>query len=223
MKIITMGDSTMQDNDYKTYPQVGWIQALRLFVNIEIHNFAKNGCSTKSFIDFGYAKKAFDDIESLDYVLIEFGHNDQKVTDPTRFADSNKYKENLKYFIKSIKEKGGIPILLTPIYRRYFDDGIIRENVHFSYPSDMIEVALDENVLCIDMTTKTKNLLSSLGDENSKRLFMNFDKGLYRNYPDGLNDNTHLRFDGAYQIATIFYESLKELNHPLLAYFKTND
>lgn len=217
-----MGDSTMQTNDATTYPQVGWGQMLPLFFksNIKILNFAKNGCSTKSFYDLGIFNKVLNEIEEGDYCFIQFGHNDQKVDNPLRYTNKDTtYKTNLSFYIDEIKQRKGIPVLLTSIYRRYFDDNKqIMEEVHQGYPEAMIELAWQEDVLVLDICRLSKELLSALGEENSRRLFMIFPAGDYHNYPQGMNDNTHLRSDGAFLMAKLVVDELKKINHPLTTY-----
>lgn len=219
MKLIFMGDSTMQNNDANTYPQVGWVQALPLFIleDIKIVNFAKNGCSTKSFIDLGLFNKVLSAIEDGDYCFIQFGHNDAKEDNPMRYTNPNTtYKENLRYFIQEICKRNATPILLTSIYRRKFDElGKIKPNVHLGYPQSMIEVGEETNTFVIDMCSLTKEYFASLGDEGSKHLFMNFQAEMYENYPLGLNDDSHLRFDGAYAISKIFVKEILKRNHYL--------
>lgn len=226
MKLVFLGDSTMQNNDANTYPQVGWVQALPLFIldDIKIVNFAKNGCSTKSFIDLGLFRKALLTIDSGDYCFIQFGHNDAKEDNPLRYTEPNTtYKENLRFFIRQIKELGATPILLTSIYRRKFDEnGNIKPNVHLGYPQAMIEVGEETDTFVIDMCSLTKDYLQSLGDEASKRLFMNFPAGQYENHPLGLTDDSHLRFDGAYVIAKIFIKEILKRNHYLRDIVKEN-
>ena len=219
MKLIFMGDSTMQTNDANTYPQVGWVQALPLFIldDIKIVNFARNGCSTKSFIDLGLFEKALAAIEVIDYCFIQFGHNDAKVDNPLRYTDPNTtYKENLRFFIQAIRKKGATPILLTSIYRRQFDEsGVIKANTHLGYPQAMIDVGEETNTFLIDMCSLTKEHFQNLGDEGSKRLFMNFKEEIYGAYPLGLHDDSHLRFDGAYEVSKIFIKAILAHNHCL--------
>ena len=221
MRIILFGDSTMQYNDASTYPQTGWGQMLPLFFNkeVEILNFAKNGCSTKSFIDLGIYDLAINEVKEGDYVVIQFGHNDQKPDKPERYTTVfGSYQENLRKMAKDVLSKGATPIFCTSIYRRFFDNGLIRENVHGDYPKALMQVAKEVNALCIDMTTITKELYAKMGDNESKRFFMIFDKGIYPHYPNGMYDNTHLRADGAYTMASIFVEELKKIHHPLVKY-----
>ena len=223
MNLIFIGDSLMQYNDESTYPQTGWPQALKDFIKdgIEILNFAHNGASTKSIQDLGYYKKAIDSIESGDYVFISFGHNDEKVTSPERYTRPfNEYQDNLRKFIDDARSLGATPILLTPIYRRYFKDGAIVDGVFGEYPSAMKEVAKEKDVYLIDMTSLVKAFYSKVGDESSKRFVMNFGPGLYPNYPEGKEDNTHLRPEGAKLISTIVLKQIIKDNHYLKTIIK---
>jgi lysophospholipase L1-like esterase len=92
------------------------------------------------------------------------------------------------------------------------------DDVHQGYPEAMMEVAWQENVLLLDICQLSKDLLTRLGEEASKRLFMVFSPGLYDHYPQGMNDNTHLRSDGAFLIAKMVVDELKRINHPLEKY-----
>ena len=108
-------------------------------------------------------------------------------------------------------KNNAIPVLLSSIYRRHFDDnGIIKENCHLDYPKAMEELATKENVIYIDMCELTKKMLIKLGDEPSKKLFMNFSTNKYKNYPEGKQDNTHLRIKGAKKICEILVEQISK-------------
>ncbi len=212
--IYLIGDSTCQTNFEDTYPQIGWGQVFPNYVkdNYKVINLAKNGRSTKSFTDEGLFNPCKDNIEKGDYLFIEFGHNDEKKEDPTRFTEPfGKYQENLLYFINTARKVGATPILLSPIYRRHFDEnGKIKDNVHLNYPEAVRQLAEKEHVIYIDMCELTKGYLSKLGDEASKELFMNFAPGLYPNYPEGKNDNTHFREKGAKMVCDILTQELKK-------------
>lgn len=225
-RLLFMGDSTMQQNFEDTFPQVGWPQALPLFLRpnvVSILNFAHNGCSTKSFKDLGYFDELLKHAKKGDYCFIEFGHNDEKENNPLRYARPFiEYKENLNYFIDKLENKGVTPILLTPVYRRMFKDGHPDIECHKDYPQAMAEVAKERGVFLIDVTQKSMELLDKVGFDGSRRFYMNFDKGIYDNFKDGLNDNSHLRFDGAYEIAKIVVQALYDAKHPLrdILYFE---
>lgn len=209
-RIVVLGDSTLQFNDYQKYPQTGWPQALPRFLKwgISILNFAKNGRSTKSFILEGRLDEAIQMIQQGDLVIIQFGHNDSK-DDPNRYTHPfGEYQSNLKEMICKVKNVGGAPILLTSIAERVFLDNKI-VNTHGEYPKAMQEVALQEDVPCIDMFTLTKEKLEIAGVEGSKKFFMNFKADEYETHPLQSQDNTHLRYDGAYMVAMCFVEEMK--------------
>lgn len=216
-KLIFLGDSTLQYNDETTYPQVGWPQAMYddIKKDVKICNFAINGRSTKSFLELGDFEKALKEIDDQSSVIIEFGHNDEHDYDPERYTRPDiEYRNNLLHMIAECKKKGAYVMLITPIYRRWFnEDGTIKDGCHEGYREAMLKVAEDTDTDIIDMTMLSKKMIAELGDERSKELFMNFPKGLYPDRPDGSNDNTHLRMAGAKAIAGIFRENITDNKH----------
>ncbi len=79
-KILYAGDSTVKFNKIDSYPQTGISQAMLLFLKdgVEMRSFAQNGRSTKSFIDEGRLDRIDREIGEGDFLLIQFGHNDEK-------------------------------------------------------------------------------------------------------------------------------------------------
>lgn len=212
-KIVTLGDSTMQFNNQFKFPQTGWPQALVRFVepSCKILNFAKNGRSTKSFLEQGLFTEALESIDENTLVLIEFGHNDLKKEDPLRYTTPyGTYQENIKYMVSEIKKKNASVILLTSITERIFKDGVLQKT-HGEYPQAMRDVAKELGVVCIDLFERTYEIVQKEGEILSKRFYMNFEAGLYENKPDGCLDDTHLRYDGAYMVAKCFYEEMQKL------------
>ena len=161
-KIYLIGDSTCHNNTKETYPQTGWGQVFCNYVNdeYEVINLAQNGRSSKSFYDEGLFKPCEDNIKENDVLFIQFGHNDEK-DDPLRHTDPfTTYQQQLLYYINVAKKAKAIPVLLSSIYRRHFnEDGTIKENCHLDYPGAMEELALRENVIYIDMCELTKQML----------------------------------------------------------------
>ena len=212
IRIITLGDSTMQFNNFSKFPQTGWPQALDRFVKVPIKNFARNGRSTKSFIDQGLFQEALDEIKEDDLVLIEFGHNDLKIADPLRYTEPyGSYQENLKFMALEVLKKKAKVILLTSITEHVFENGVLVKT-HGEYPNAVIDLAKMNNFDYIDLFEKTREVVIAEGEEKSKRFYMNFEAGLYDSKPDGLNDNTHLRYEGAFMVANCFYKEMKRLN-----------
>lgn len=211
--VYLLGDSTCQNYLDNEFPQVGWGQIFRSYVkdDIALFNLARCGRSTKSFRDENRFEPCLYNMKEGDYVFIQFGHNDEK-DDPVRHSDPfGSYQDNLLYFIDCVRKAKATPILLTPIYRRYFiSEHEMVKDVHMDYPKAMIQLAERENVLLIDMCQLTMDFLTELGDTASKELFMQFGPNVYPNFPEGKADNTHLRFKGAKAICDILVEQLKK-------------
>lgn len=210
--IFLMGDSTCQTNDETTFPQVGWGQFLQEYINCsyKVVNLAKNGRSSKSFIDEGLYKPCLESIKKGDFLFIQFGHNDEK-NDPSRATSPfTTYLDNLHFLISIAKNAGATPVLLSSIYRRHFINGKIVDNCHLDYPQAMEELSKKENVIYIDMCSLTKDYLQSIGEEASKELFMNFPSSTYPLYPKGKEDNTHLREKGARVVLSLLISSIKQ-------------
>jgi len=204
--IHLMGDSTMAEKDLpKAGEERGWGMMFQNFLDpeaVKVVNYAQNGRSTKSFIDLGLWDKVYSAVKPGDYVFIEFGHNDAKADDPVRYAPAyGAYQENLRTFIDGVREKGGTPVLLSPIARRWFKEGKLDRNCHTDYPAAMEAVAKEKGVTFIDMTTPTLDWIEGLGDEASKAFFM---------ISTGKNDNTHLVPAGARKVTEIVCDKIKE-------------
>ena len=139
--IHTIGDSTMAEKDLaKAGPERGWGMMFQNFLDEEVtvKNYAQNGRSTKSFIDLGLWSKVEENLQPGDWLFIQFGHNDAKADDPARYAAPfGAYQDNLRLFVKTAKEKGVHPVLLTPVARRWFKDGKLDRNCHTDYPAAM--------------------------------------------------------------------------------------
>jgi len=211
--IFMLGNSTMADKPYRNgNPEKGWGQVFPLYFNenIKIKNFAVNGRSTKSFIDEGRWETVKKLIKPGDYVFIEFGHNDEKKEDPKRFTDPNTdFKKNLEIFVTETTERGGHPVLITPIYRRKFDASGSPEDTHGLYPGAVKDVASKLKVPLIDLHSKSGALLRKYGAENSKKLYLWVLPGEYDSVKVGLQDDTHFSAVGAFRICDLVVEELK--------------
>lgn len=212
--IYWAGDSTVKQNDFSTYPQTGIGQGMSLYLKKEIRilNYAENGRSTKSFLEEGLFLPIEQRIHEGDFLFIQFGHNDEK-PDPSRHTDPyTTYQENLLYMIRTAQRHNARPVLITPLYRRLFDEnGILIEHTHLDYPDAMKALAQSYSIPCIDLCEASRQLLIKTGNEASKRWFMYFDASIYKNYPDGSRDNTHLVYDGAVTMAGLIADSLQGL------------
>lgn len=203
--VFYIGDSTVTFNKYDTYPQQGMSNVLPLFLKdgVRMSPHGHNGRSTKSFRDEGLWEPVKTGMRAGDFLLIQFGHNDEKA-DPVRHTDpETTYKDNLRHFIDCARQAGAYPVLITSIARRLFDeDGKFLSGSHGEYPRAVRELGAELNVPVIDMTAITEAFLARLGDDPSKPLFV---------WPV---DNTHLKFSGAVTMVRFLAEALQKLGSP---------
>lgn len=236
-KIVTVyliGDSTVADysleKDYKSkrYPLTGWGQVLQQFLvrdslkhitqlvkadSALVDDRAKGGRSTRTFFEEGRWNEVYRSLKKNDLVLMQFGHNDAAVDKPERYVNISGYKEYLRLFIHQAREKGAIPVLLTPVARNYpWKEGRL-QNVHGDYPQAVKEVAQAMQVYLIDLNQLSMDAFSEKGQEyTSSHYFMNLPAGNYEAYPQGQKDNTHFQSAGATQVAQLVFEGLKHLD-----------
>ena len=217
--IFLIGDSTMADKPLDDNPERGWGQVLPLFFNenVTIENYARNGRSTKSFFNQGLWKAVHQKLKPGDYVFIQFGHNDSKISDTARYAEPHTtYKKFLELYVNQSREKGAIPILITPVNRRKFDAGGKFVDQHGDYPGVVREVAKELDVPLIDLHKKSLDLFNKLGSQETLKYFLaSVPPHEYKALPDGKDDNTHFTRFGAIEIAKLVAESIKELGVPL--------
>ncbi|KAF2329822.1 rhamnogalacturonan acetylesterase [Flavobacterium daemonense] len=216
--LYTIGDSTMANKkDPDRNPEHGWAQVLQPFFNdnITVVNKAVNGRSTKSFINEKRWDSIYKKLKKGDYVFIEFGHNDEKIEDSTRYTNPHTaYRYNLIKFIKESREKGAIPVLLTSIARRNFNEKGVLVPTHGDYPLETRLVAQQYNVPFIDLEYYTELLEQSYGPEKSKQLHLHFKAGENPYYDKDKADDTHLSLKGATAIAQIVVNQIKLLEDP---------
>ncbi len=209
--IFLAGDSTMSIKGTKAFPETGWGMPFVYFwdSSINVVNTAKNGRSTKSFILEGIWQSIINQAAEGDYVMIQFGHNDEVKEKTDRYTTPDEYKNNLTKFIKETKEKKAIPILLTPVSRRKFDEKGVALQTHEIYSGLVREVAAKNEVILIDMDKKSIQLFQKFGVENSNLLFLKLKPGEHPNYPEGKDDNTHFNELGARLVAQLMLEEVK--------------
>lgn len=211
--IHLMGDSTMADKDISGgNPERGWGMVFENFVDesVRVVNYAKNGRSTKSFIDEGLWDKVKASIRPGDYVFIEFGHNDEKSAKPSVYAEAwSAYQDNLRLFINTARELGATPVLLTPVARRHFKDGTLDETTHGDYPAAMKAIAKETGTTLIDMESATIDWIKKAGDLASREYFMWVKEGECAAIPKGRQDNTHSNARGARRNCEIVCDSIK--------------
>ncbi|MBF4516724.1 rhamnogalacturonan acetylesterase [Flavobacterium sp. ANB] len=222
--VYCIGDSTMANKkDPDRNPEHGWAQVLQAFFkdDIIIVNKAVNGRSTKSFINEKRWDSIYKKLKKGDYVFIEFGHNDEKIEDSTRYTNPHTaYRYNLIRFVKESRAKGAIPILLTSIARRNFNEKGVLVPTHGDYPLETRLVAQEYKVPFIDLEYYTEILEQSYGPEKSKQLHLHFKAGENPYYDKDKADDTHLSILGAKTIAQIVVNHIKALDDKSLENLK---
>jgi lysophospholipase L1-like esterase len=224
-KLFLIGGSTMASFP-PTRPVVGWGQMLPKYFRdpTMVDNRALSGRSSKSFIDQGHWAKVLGDLRAGDFLIVCFGTNDSKESDPARYAaPRGAFQANLERFLRETREKGATPILATSVARRQWDE---RGNF-VEPPSEWVsvtrEVAARERAPLMELRDATVALEKSLGPEGSKTLHLYLPAGKYDSYPNGAKDDTHYCAHGADRVAQLAVQELRRLGLPLTAWLRAAD
>jgi len=232
-RVWLIGDSTVADysleKDYrsKRYPLMGWGQVFQSFIASDslkavrhiirtdsaiVVDRAVGGRSTRSFFEEGRWAEIYRSLNPGDVVMIQFGHNDASVNKGERYTSLTGYKEFLRLYVNQSREKGAIPILVTPVARNYpWKEGRLG-NTHGDYPDAMKAVAAELGAYLIDLTSLSMEFFSEKGEDYvSTTYFMNLPPGLYEGFPGGSQDNTHFQPAGATAVAALVFGAMKEL------------
>ncbi|PNG22546.1 rhamnogalacturonan acetylesterase [Streptomyces cahuitamycinicus] len=189
------GDSTAAQKYADAAPETGWGMALPFFLhkNLPVANHAVNGRSSKSFVDEGRLAVILRQIEPGDFLLIQFGHNDEKREDPTRYTEPwSTYQDHLRRYIDGARARGARPVLATSVERRKFDTAGKALPTHGEYPAAMRALAKEEQVTLLDIQALSIALWQRLGAEETKKYF---------NWTATEQDNTHFNPPGAIAVA----------------------
>lgn len=219
--LYMVGDSTMANKPDLEYPERGWGQLLPMFFDttITIENHAKNGRSTRSFIYEGRWDSVCNKLKPGDFVVIQFGHNDDVITKSKTYTTLQEFKYNLSKYIADARKKGAKPILCSPIIRRNFVGGIL-EPTHGEYPEIVKQVAENNETPFIDMTALSRNLILELGEEDSKNLYLHLPPDTYKKAPNGKIDNTHFSEEGAIAMSRLFVNAIQNEIPDLVKFLK---
>ncbi|MDX1539011.1 rhamnogalacturonan acetylesterase [Arsukibacterium sp.] len=221
LKLHLVGDSTMSDKPNLAYPERGWGQLLPQFLSpqLTVVNHAANGRSTRRFLNEGRWQLLLSELGKGDYVLIQFGHNDSKQSDPARYAAADTdYQRFLTQFIAEVRQQGATPMLASPICRRNFaEDGSLKRDLA-AYASAAAKVATETEVSFFDLQQHSCDFWKQLGKAAAQPYFIQVPADLYAKFPAGTEDNTHLSVQGASKLAQFFVRDLKAQQHPLAAY-----
>jgi lysophospholipase L1-like esterase len=214
--VYLCGNSTVVDQNNE--PWASWGQMIPRWFNsgIAISNHAESGLTARTFIGSFRLEKILSTLKKGDYVVCEFGHNDEKEKRPGDGAWYH-YVYQLKIFVDQVRAKGATIIFCTPTQRRRFDnDKKYIVNTHGEFPEAMKSVARRENVPLIDLNAMTKELFEALGYEDSKRALVHYPANTFAGQKKELADNTHFNTYGAYEVAKCVVMGMKSLNLPLV-------
>ena len=237
--IFLIGDSTMADRSTASgSPERGWGQMLPCFLNglIRVENHAACGRSSLSFIREGRWQAVLDRLQAGDYVIIQFGHNDEKTDTALHTVPGGSFDENLRRFVRETREKGAYPVLMNSIVRRnypptpetphqyiYEKEGNTLVDTHGEYLLSPRRIAHEMDVPFVDMAKLTHDQVAEMGPELSKKLFMWIPPGQYPSLPQGKVDNTHLNIWGSKVFAAIAAKALSQKVPRLSKYIRHID
>ncbi|WP_336773734.1 rhamnogalacturonan acetylesterase [Paenibacillus sp. MMO-58] len=210
LTIYIAGDSTAANYVPDHAPMQGWGAKLHLFLpsSIRIVNAATNGRSSKSFIDEGRLDSILNGIQPGDFLLAQFGHNDSKEDVERHTSPWDTYPKYLLRYIDGARGKGATPVLISPLCRRHFDcDGLLI-NTHGDYPRSVEALSAREKVPFIDLNGRSATAFKEMGEAQSRNWLTWLKPGEHLNYPEGIEDNTHLNEHGADAVAKIVAEAL---------------
>jgi lysophospholipase L1-like esterase len=211
--VYIAGDSTAADKYATAAPETGWGMALPFLLgrHLRVSNHAVNGRSSKSFIDEGLLTPILRAIRPGDLLLVQFGHNDEKTADPTRYTEPwRTYQEYLGRYVEGAADRGARPVLLTSVERRRYDAAGDALATHGDYPAAMRALAADLRIPVLDIQAASLALWQRMGAEATKAYFNWLRPGESPNYPDGVSDNTHFRPPGAIAVARMVARALRD-------------
>ena len=218
--MFMIGDSTMANKSLSDgNPERGWGHVLGGFFSedIVVDNHAVNGRSSKSFIDEGRWDAVLAKMKPGDYVVIQFGHNDEKPKEDRHTDPGTTFDANLRRFCQETLDRGATPILMNAIVRRQFVapgdsvEGPTLYDTHGAYLDSPRRVASELDVPFVDANRITHDLVQGMGTEASKKLFMHIEPKTNWSAPEGKVDNTHLNVFGARTVAGLLVDAIADV------------
>jgi lysophospholipase L1-like esterase len=220
--VYLCGNSTVVDQEDEPWASWGQMITRWFDTDVVIANFAESGLSCTSFLAQLRLAKILSQLKKGDYVIVEFGHNDEKEKKAGDGAWYS-YSRNLKIFVDRVRAAGGYIIFCTPTARRFFnDDHKTIQNTHGDYPEAMKAVAQREQVPLIDLTRMSTIFYETLGEEESKKSLVHYPANTFPGQDKPLADNTHFNPYGAWEIAKMVVMGLKKVNSPLVKHLRVD-
>ena len=200
VRVDLIGDSTQTD-----HAGYGRGFCANLTIAVDCVNLAKGGASTKTYREQGLWAQAL--ATRPDYMLIQFGHNDMESADhAARQTTLAEYEANLRRFVTEARAAGSVPLLITPLSRRYFGpDGKVHSDLA-GHAETMKRVAAEMKVPLIDLHGESVALLNDIGETKAATL------GITKKDVDGrtIPDKTHLDWAGSFVFGRIVAKEMGE-------------
>ena len=238
-KVFLIGDSTVsyysEAQSKELGDRYGWGMKLAdHFTGVTVENLAIGGTSSRTFLQQGNYTKLENELGSGDYLFIQFGHNDEYLSsayrctypllDPETLDEEGKNAEGqysyeffLKKYIALAKEKGAVPVLVTPVTMLAKNGGAVYID-HKDYRQAMINLGQTENVAVMDMTMKTAEAYDDLA--NNGKADETFKFHCYTDETKQTVDRVHLSSEGADLVASLIAQEAKELGLTLGTYVR---
>jgi lysophospholipase L1-like esterase len=175
---------------------------------VAVSNHAESGLALFSFERQKRLEKILSMMKKGDYLLIQFGHNDQKDKRPEA-GPFTTYKDNLKQFIGAVRDKGGTPILVTPMERRRFDQNGKQSPTLADYAEAVRQVGNEQSVPVIDLNAMSLKFYGALGPVKSTMAFVHYPANTFPRQEKPLKDDTHHNAYGAFELARCVVEGIK--------------
>lgn len=199
--VFLIGDSTVCDQSAEPY--TSWGQMLpRLFKpDVAVANHAESGETYRDSIERRRLDKIISVMQPGDWLLMQFGHNDQKQIAAGTGGPFTSYEKEMKAHIDAVRRIGGRPVVISPMERRQFDAAGQLTPTLADYAKASREVATAESVPFIDLNAMSIRFYTALGPDASAQAFA---------APGGKVDNTHHDNYGAYELAKCVAQGIRE-------------
>jgi lysophospholipase L1-like esterase len=203
--LFLLGDSTVCDQPSEPYNS--WGQMLPRFFKpgIAVANHGESGETYRDALARRRTDKILAAIKPGDMLVMQFGHNDQKQIKDGKGGPFTTYKAEIKTHVDAVRARGGLPVIVSPMERRRFEDGKLVPTLA-DYAEAARQSAQELKVPFIDLNAMSKTLYTALGPDGSVPAFAEPQPGKL--------DNTHHSPYGSYELAKLVVLGLRQAGLP---------
>lgn len=204
--IFLLGDSTVSDQPGEPYNS--WGQMLPRFFKpgIAVANLAQSGETYRDSLSRRRLDKILSMMRPGDTVMMQFGHNDQKQIKDNKGGPFTTYKDEIRQHVEAIRRHGGIPVIISSMERRRFDNAGKPQETLTDYAAAARQSAEELGAAFIDLHAMSLPLYAALGVAGSKLAFAEPEPGKL--------DNTHHNAYGSYELAQAVVTGLRQAGVP---------